>query len=64
MGRRLRTSPSSQMRTTELGSVSLSGPIEAASVHTAPHPPSAFIRRCPAWVPGRSKPVPVQWGTW
>ena len=31
-------------------------------MHTVPQPPSAFMPRNAAWVPGRSEPALLQWG--
>ncbi|MBT6828364.1 MAG: hypothetical protein HOA58_02500, partial [Rhodospirillaceae bacterium] len=38
-----------------------SGWTEQYSVHTVPQPPSAFMARKCACVPGRSEPAPMQW---
>ena len=57
-------SPSSHIRTETYGDSSESRDTAAYSVHTPPHPPSAFIRRCAACVRGFSTPKPVQCGTW
>ncbi len=64
MRARLAASSSSQMREETDGIVSESALTGAYSVHTAAHPPSAFIDLKWAWEAGFSVPKPVQWGTW
>ncbi len=46
------------------GAMSVEGWISTSSVHTTPHPPSAFIPRMAACDCGRRWPRPLQWGTW
>src|SRR5882672_1432287 len=54
-------SPWSHRRAECQGYSSDSAWIEQNSVQTTPQPPSAFIPRKRACVPGRSEPYPVQW---
>ena len=64
MSRRLRTSWSSKSWAQTKPATSAWGLIEQYSVQTAAQPPSAFVPRCPACVPGFTVPKPQQCGTW
>ena len=60
---RFRMSPLSQSLQPTQGTGSLSADIRQTSVNTAAQPPSAFMARNSACIPGLSLPAPLQCGT-